>query len=293
MEIFLQRLIAGLTAGSVYALIAFGFSVIYATSRVVNFAQGQILMVGAMIGALLHATLGVPIVPTVLGVMAVSGLLGFLVERVITIPSRRSGFAYTWIVAAIAAAVVIENVAAIVFGRDPKRMPPLWPGPPLRMGELTIERKTVSAIVIAAVLMILLDLLMTKTFVGKALRAIAHNPEVARLMGINVAAMTIFAYVLAGVVSGVGGMLVAPITFASVAMAIPLGLKGFIAIVIGGMGSTRGALAGGLLLGVLEAQIRAGLPQGFGTAVLFVVLILFLLVRPRGLIGKGLVEARA
>lgn len=292
MEIVLQRIIAGLTAGSVYALIAFGFSVIFSASRVVNFAQGQVLMVGAMVGALLHATLRLPILLTFLVVMAVCGLLGLGIERVVTIPSRRSGSPYTWIVATIAAAVVIENVAALLFGRDPKRMPPLWGGPPFRLGEITVERRTILVIAVALALMLVLDVFIRRTFTGKALRAAAHDPAVARLMGVDVARLTMFAYVLAGVVAGIGGVLVAPITFASVSMALPLGLKGFIAVVIGGMGSTRGALAGGILLGIFEAQIRAGLPKGFGTAALFAVLILFLLALPRGLLGRKTAEIR-
>lgn len=292
MEIFVQRLISGLTAGGVYALVAFGFSLIYSTSRVVNFAQGQLLMIGAMTGALLHATYHVPILPTIGVVVVACGLLGFGLERVITVPMRRSGSPFTWIVATIAAAVVIENVAALAFGRDPKRMPPLWSAPPFRLGEITIERQTLAVIVISIALMVALEFFLVRTFTGKALRAAAHDPAVARLMGVDTGRLTILAFVLAAAVAGIGGILVAPITFASVAMALPLGLKGFIAMVVGGMGSARGALAGGLLLGVLEAQVRAAVPE-FGTAALFALLVVALLIRPTGLLGREPMTVRS
>lgn len=286
MDIILQRLISGLTAGSVYALVAFGYNIIYSTSRVVNFAQGQLLMVGAMCGVLFHVTLGWPLFPAILGVAVVCGALGLVLERTVSVPLKRSSSPFTWIIGTIAAAVVIENVAAIVFGRDPQRMPPMWAGAPFRVGDVTIERHTVAVIAIAIAMMLGLEWFMNRTILGKALRATAHNPAVAPLMGIEVPRLVTFAFVLSAVVAGVGGVLVAPTTFAQVDMGLVLGLKGFIAVVIGGMGSARGALLGGLLLGVLESQVRAGLPQGFGTAALFGLLIAVLLVRPSGLLGK-------
>src|SRR2546428_696242 len=196
-----QLVLVGLASGAIYALIALGYSVIFSTTRIINFAQGEFLMIGALLGFTLYASLGLPLV-----------------------------------------------IAALL-------------------------------------LMVLLELFLTRTFAGKAIRATPHNPDVAALMGIDVGHVVRLSFVLTAMLTGVAGILVAPITTADANMGLILGIKGFVAVVLGGMGSARGAAAGGMAIGLLDSVVRGVLPTGWGNIAVFGVLALVLLIRPSGLFG--------
>jgi branched-chain amino acid transport system permease protein len=284
MELFLQQLFVGLAQGSVYALVAYGYGLVFATSRIVNFAQGHLFMLGAVIGVT-FLDAGVPYAVMVpLTVVAVAAA-GVLLERSITVPTRASRSRYTWVVATLAAAVVIENVTRILFGTEAKPFPPLVGGS-FRLGAVVVDVHNLVVLLIAVGVMVGIELFLAGTFTGRAIRATADNPVPARLVGVPVPALITLSFALAGAIAGLGGVLVAPLTFATVPIGLLLGLKGFIAAVMGGLGSFRGALAGGLALGLLETVVRQQLPAGVGGAILFGLLLITLVVRPQGMFGR-------
>jgi branched-chain amino acid transport system permease protein len=285
MEIFLQQLVAGLATGSVYALVAYGYGVIFATSRIVNFAQGHLFMVGAVIGvSLLGAGIPYPVM-LLLTVLAVA-LIGVLLERAITVPLRASRSPWTWIVATLAAAVILENLVLFFFGSQAKPFPPVASAQ-FSIGTAVVDVHNLVVLAVAVAVMVALEVFLATTFVGRAIRATADNPVPARLVGVAVPRLVTLSFAIAGAIAGLGGVLVAPITFAAAPLGLLLGLKGFIAAVIGGLGSFRGALIGGLALGLMESVVRQQLPSGVSSAILFGLLLISLVLRPNGLFGKG------
>ncbi len=284
MTLFLQQLFVGLAQGSVYALVAFGYGLIFSTSRIVNFAQGHLFMLGAMIGVVLIEA-GLPYPVMVLATVGLVTVAGVFLERSVTLPARASRSPYTWIVATLAAAVVIENLAALGFGKEPRTFPPTVSGF-TRIGDVVIQHHALVVLGVAVGAMVLIEWFLERTFTGKAIRATADNPMSARLAGVPVPRLVILSFALSGALAGLGGILVAPFTFAAIPVGLLLGLKGFIAAVMGGLGSFRGALAGGLALGLAETVVRQRLPAGASGAILFGLLLLTLVLRPTGLFGR-------
>lgn len=284
MTLFLQQLFVGLAQGSVYALVAYGYGLIFSTSRIFNFAQGHLFMLGALIGVtLLEAGLPYPAM-ALLTIVAVAAA-GALLERSITLPLRASRSPYTWIVATLAAAVVIENLAALAFGKEPKTFPPVVQGQ-YRIGDLVVPYHSLIVLGVAVAAMVGIELFLSRTYTGRAVRATADNPVAARLTGVPVPRLVTLSFALSGALAGIGGVLVAPFTFAAVPIGLLLGLKGFIAAVMGGIGSFRGALVGGLALGLAETVIRQQLPAGTGAGILFGLLLVTLVLRPGGMFGR-------
>jgi branched-chain amino acid transport system permease protein len=284
VDLFLQQLFAGLATGSVYALVAYGYGLIFATSRIVNFAQGHLVMLGAIIGvSLLQAGLPYPVM--VLATVAAVALAGVLLERAVTLPLRSSRSPFTWIVATLAAAVIIENIAALTFGTGAKRFPPAIGGL-THVGKVVIQYHHLLVLGVAVGMMVLIEWFLARTFTGKAIRATADNPAGARLSGVPVPRLVMLSFALAGAIGGLAGIRVGPITDAIVAIGLLLGLKGFIAAVIGGIGSFRGALVGGLGLGLMETVVEQHLPAGAAGAIFLGLLLLTLVLRPQGMFGK-------
>lgn len=284
MTLFLQQLFVGLATGSVYALVAYGYGLIFVTSRIVNFAQGQLFMVGAVVGVTLLGA-GVPYGAMVPLTVAAAATLGVVLERSVMIPLRYARSPYTWIVATLAAAAVIDSVVALTFGKEPRRFPAVAEGS-FRVGDLVVGYHSLVVLAVAVGVMVLLEAFLARSFTGKAIRATADNPTPARLSGIPVGRLVTLSFGISGAIAGLGGVLVGPITFVAVPAGLLLGLKGFIAAVIGGLGSFRGALVGGLALGLAETVIRQQLPAGVSGAILFGLLLATLLLRPGGLFGR-------
>jgi branched-chain amino acid transport system permease protein len=285
MELFLQQLFVGLAQGSVYALVAFGYGLIFATSRIVNLAQGHLFMLGALIGvSLLGAGLSYAVMLPV--TVLVVAAIGIALERSITLPLRAARSPYTWIVATLAAAVVMENVARIWFGTEAEPFPPISTAS-FRLGAVVVDVHNLIVLGIAVAVMIGIEVYLSATFTGRAIRATADSPIPARLVGVPVPRLVTLSFAMAGAIAGLGGVLVAPLTFATVPIGLLLGLKGFIAAVMGGLGSFRGALVGGLLLGLTETLVRQRLPAGVGGAILFGLLLLTMVFRPQGIFGRA------
>jgi branched-chain amino acid transport system permease protein len=284
MDVFLQQLFAGLATGSVYALVAYGYGLIFATSRIVNFAQGHLVMLGSILGVT-FLNMGLPYPLMVFTTIAAVAGAGVVLERTITIPLRAVRSPFTWIVATLAAATIIENIVGLTYGTTAKTFPPAIAGH-ARVGRVVIDYHNLLVVLVAVGMMVLIEVFLATTYAGKAIRATADNPVGARLSGVPVPRLVTLSFALAGAIAGLAGVLVGPITTAVVVAGLLLGLKGFIAAVIGGLGSFRGALAGGLVLGLTENVVRQHLPEGVAAAILLGMLMLTLVLRPQGMFGR-------
>jgi branched-chain amino acid transport system permease protein len=275
-----QYLASGLVVGGVYALIGLGFVIVYSVTRVINFAQGEMVMLGALgTATLVERGLGLP-AAFALTVVAVAAL-GAVLERVAVHPLR-AGPALSLLILTIGASIALRGAALIAWGTDPFALPAFSPGPPLRVLGAVVVRQGLWVLAVAVVVFALLWVFFTRTYPGTAVRACAVNPRAARLMGIRVDRMFLLAFALAGALGATAGAVIAPITYATYDMGLMLGLKGFVAAVLGGLVSPPGAVAGGFLLGVLESLAAGFVSSGYKDAVAFVILILLALAQVAG-----------
>jgi len=287
VDVAIQQVLVGLSLGSVYALVALGYSLVFSTLRVVNFAQGHFVMLSSLITVTLWADRGWPIGLAIIASTAILGLVGFVMAKGVTLAMGSSASPLVWIVTTLAAAIVIENVAAIVFGKEPRPFPSLVGGSQVHIGGAVISRDSLVVIASALVITIAIDIFLKRTIWGKAVQATSYSGEVARLMGVPVRRIVTLSFVISAAIGGLAGPLVGPVfKDAATNLGLQLGLLGFIAVVIGGMGSTAGALVGGLSLGLLQVLLRGQLPPGVGTGAIFLALIVLLVVRPSGLFGR-------
>jgi branched-chain amino acid transport system permease protein len=284
MDVFLQQLYAGLASGAVYALVAYGYGLIFATSRIVNFAQGQLVMLGAIIGVS-FLNVGIPYWLMVPLTIVCVGAAGFLLERAVTLPLRAARSPYTWIVATLAAAVIIDNIVALTYGTNAQTFPPAVKGS-AHFGGFVMDYHKLLVIFVAVGMCFLIEFLLNRTMTGKAIRATADNPVGARLSGVPVPRLVTLSFVVAGAIGALAGIMVGPILYASVLIGLQLGLTGFIAAVIGGLGSFRGALVGGLILGMSQTVVAQRVSSGAASAILLGLLMLTLITRPQGIFGR-------
>jgi branched-chain amino acid transport system permease protein len=295
---FLQQLVNGITWGSVYALIALGYTMVYGILRLINFAHGDVYMLGAFLGLYAARFLGAGQDPNpfkAAGVMLVAmagcGLIGFAIERLAYKPVRRSS-RLSALITAIGVSLLLENGGILVFGPDPKFFPQIIRAQNLSLGGgVTISNQQIIILVVSLALMLGLRFIVLYTRVGKAMRAVSHNHAAAALMGISVDRIVSFTFVLGSVLAAAAGVLVAlqnpkiePL------MGIMPGLKAFVAAVLGGIGNIPGAVIGGLVMGIAEVMVVGYLSPTYRDAIAFVLLIVILLVRPAGILGKAAVE---
>jgi len=276
--------VSGLATGCIYGLVALSLVIVYNATRTVNFAQGEMLMISAFVAWSAQRTAGLPL-PLALacGVVA-GGLLAYLVERVII---RRALEATHWdvLIITLGLSLVLRAAAGIVWTNDELPFPSLFSNRPVSIGPVRVAPVSFGIIGASLVLMLALVALFRATRLGRAMRAVAQNQNAARLMGISVEGVYGSAWVLAAVVGAVGGVLIAPVTFLSTKMGL-IAINGFTAAVLGGFGSMPGAVAGGMLLGLIENLAPLYLPTGIRYSVPFLVMIAILLARPRGLFGR-------
>ncbi|MBI4242062.1 MAG: branched-chain amino acid ABC transporter permease [Candidatus Rokubacteria bacterium] len=284
----LQYFLSGLVVGGIYALIGLGFVIVYSVTRVINFAQGEFAMLGALLMVSL-ADLGLPLAPA-FPLAALAGCaLGALLERAAIHPVRQ-GSALTFIIITIGASIALRGAALLAWGTDPFPLPSFSPGPPLQLGGAIVVRQGVWVLAIAVAIFLGLWAFFTRTYLGKTVRACAINPRAACLMGIRVDRMSLLAFALAGGLGAVAGIVIAPITYATYDMGLMLGLKGFVAAVLGGLVSPPGAILGGFLLGVLESLAAGLVSSGYKDAVAFLILILICLGQVAGLLPWRVAE---
>lgn len=285
--VLLQQAINALTLGSLYALIAIGLAITFSILDVVNFAQGSLVMWGAYLGVVFAVGLGLGLWVPILGSMFLVGLLGMLLERTALQPLRvRNAPPIAALLATLGAATILDHLILIVFGPDTRAFPSPFPVRMVEIGGAQISTLELTITGIALLLLTGLQAMLRRTRLGLAMRAIAQDSRVAGLMGIDTNRVVALAFGVGAAVGGVGGVLTG-IYYNSVdiSMGYSAGLKGFSAMVIGGMGSLPGAILGGFLLGTAETAATTWFWSGYRDIVAFSLLILVLIVRPSGLLG--------
>ncbi len=293
MEQFVQQLVNGLSLGAIYALIALGYTMVYGILRLINFAHGDVYMVGAFVGFYVVGWLS-PSSQSGLGglmvalaaAMAACGVLGFVIERAAYRPLRRAP-RLNALITAIGVSLLLQNLGQIIFGADPKAFPTLIERTTFTIGIATISNIQFIVVGTAIVLTITLEFIVHRTRMGTAMRAVSFSHDAAGLMGININRVISFTFVLGSALAGAAGILVGlynqkidPL------MGIMPGLKAFVAAVLGGIGSIPGAILGGVIMGVAETLTVGYLSSTYRDAITFVILVAVLLFRPTGLLGK-------
>ena len=279
----LQFLLSGLVVGSIYGLVGVGFTGIYNVTGIVNFAQGDFAVVGALTAIALYLA-GVPLLPAALLAIALTCALAMLVERTTIRPVRED--VIRGIIVTIGVGVVIQGAAVIIWGTDAQPMPAFSGERPIELLGATLLPQSLWVIGTAATLVILLYVFFQHSYLGKMFRACAMNPFAARLVGVRVTTMSAVSFVLSGALGAIAGIIIAPIALTQYDSGLQLGIKGFVACIIGGFGNPIGAALGGLLLGILEAFAAGYVSSGYKNAIAFILLLLFLLFRPGGLLGE-------
>jgi branched-chain amino acid transport system permease protein len=298
VENLLQQLLNGVTWGSIYALIALGYTMVYGVLRLINFAHGEIYMVGAMTGYYAARAFGVASEPSLAGLllvllasMAACALLGALIERVAYRPLRHAG-RLAPLITAIGVSLLLQNAGQLVFGADPKFFPPLVRSAEIaRVGGVALSNVQLTVLITSLALMATLQWIVRRTRFGRAMRAVSYDAPAAALMGVPVDRVILGTFVLGSVLAAAAGILVGlsnpkidPL------MGLMPGLKAFVAAVLGGIGSVPGAMVGGIVLGVIETFVTAYLSSTYRDAIAFVILVVILLYRPTGLFGAPQIE---
>jgi branched-chain amino acid transport system permease protein len=288
MPEFLQFLFSGLTVGAIYALVALGFTLIYNASDVINFAQGEFVMLGGMVTFFAHAA-GVPLPLAALLAIIVATAVGLALHQFAIEPARGAS-AVTLIIITIGASIFLRGVAAIVFDKNFHSLAPLAGGEPWIIGGAALLPQSIIVLIGAGAIVVALWAFMTMTLTGKALVATAANRLAARLVGINTSALVGLAFAVSAAIGAIGGILMTPITLTSYDVGTLLALKGFAAAMLGGMGNPLGAVIGGLIVGLLEAFSAGHLSSSYKDAVAFLVILGVLFVMPHGLLGRAAIE---
>jgi len=282
---FLQILAAGITVGAIYALIALGFSVIYNTSDIINFAQGEFVMIGGMAAVVLHGSAHLPLAVAVLAAVAIAVVVGLAVERLAIEPVRHAKIT-TLIIVTIGVSITIRGAVEVVLGKNFYRLPSFSGDRSLDILGAQVTPQAFWVLGSLMAVMAALAWFFNLTRLGKAMRAVSENRLAAELMGIDVKAMLRLSFALSAFLGALAGVLTAPITLTKYDVGIMLGLKGFAAAIIGGLGTATGAVAGGLLLGVTEALAAGYVSSAYKDAVAFVMILIVLLLAPGGLLGR-------
>jgi len=284
---FLNYLINGLQVGSIYALIALGYTMVYGIVRLINFAHGDVMMVGAYVSLFCLDRFGLPLWATIPITMVFCGLLGVLIERLAYKPLRKSA-RISALITAIGVSLLLQNVVMLLFTQNPRRYPSVLENAPfIQLGELKVSTITLGSIGLAVLLMIVLYWFINKTRMGKAMRAVSEDTGAAQLMGINVNTTISVTFAIGSGLAAFAAILYC-IAYPQVQPfmgALP-GLKAFIAAVLGGIGVIPGAMFGGMLLGIAESMTKGFISSKMSDAVVFGVLILVLLFKPSGLLGR-------
>jgi branched-chain amino acid transport system permease protein len=292
MTTFLQQLVNGLSLGSIYALIALGYTMVYGVLRLINFAHGDVYMVGAYAGYYLSRKMQgrepsfVSAAIVMVGAMAACAVLGLIIERLAYRPVRRAS-RLTLLITAIGVSLFIENGGQLVFGPDPKFFPSLAPHYEFVVAGVHLTSEQLTVIGVSFLLMILLRFFIMKTRTGKAMRAVSFNIDAAKLMGISTDGIIAVTFALGSALAAAGGVLIGmQIPKIDPLMGIIYGLKAFVAAVLGGIGNVPGAVLGGMLIGTAEVMVVGYLSSTYRDAIAFGILILVLLLRPQGILGR-------
>ena len=290
---FVSYLINGLSLGSVYAIIALGYTMVYGIAKMLNFAHGDVIMIGAYVALTCMTTSGLPPVASVLAAVVACTALGVLIERVAYKPLRNAASPLAVLITAIGVSYLLQNLALLIFGPNNQSFQTVvsWSGLSLAGGKLNISGETIVTIIACIVIMVVLMLFIRKSKAGQAMRAVSEDKGAAQLMGINVNGTIALTFAIGSALAAMAGVLLCSAypSLSPYTGAMP-GIKAFVAAVFGGIGSIPGAFIGGILLGVIEILARAYISSQMADAIVFAVLIIVLLVKPTGILGKNIQE---
>lgn len=288
MTLVLQLLFTGIGIGAVYALVALGFVLIFRTTNVVNFAQGEFSMVAAYL-MVVAVEMGQPYWAAVLTALFGMGLLGMLFNLGIYYPLRHRTYLPV-IISTIGASTLLSNSVLALYGPSPQVLPGWFDTPGIQLGGVYLDSQYILIIGVTAMLMIFNFWFFERTLLGKKLQATSQDKEMASLLGISVSGMIMITFIYSAILGGLAGVLVAPILFVSIQMGSVIALKAFAATIIGGFGDIAGAIIGGIALGVIETFGAAYISVPYKDGFAFLVLVAFLIVRPQGIFGERVAE---
>lgn len=290
---FINYLLSGVSLGSVYAIIALGYTMVYGIAKMLNFAHGDVIMVGAFTVYTIASTMGMNPLLAVLVSIVVCTLLGMLIERIAYKPLRQASSSLAVLITAIGVSYFLQNVALLIFGANTKSFTSVvtWGGISLLDGKLKISGITIVTIVVCIIIMVSLMTFINKTKAGQAMLAVSEDKGAAQLMGVNVNGTIALTFAIGSGLAAIAGVLLCSAypSLTPYTGAMP-GIKAFVAAVFGGIGSIPGAFIGGILLGVIEILSKAYISQQLSDAIVFAVLIIVLLVKPTGIMGRNIQE---
>lgn len=294
MDILLQLIFSGIALGMIYAVVAFGYQLTFATSGTLNFGQGEALMLGALVGLSLVGTIhGGPYMSywLMIPIVVVFGALqGMFVEWIAVRPAIRIKSEFGWIMSTIALAIIFKNVAENIWGKDVLPFPSPLSAAPIQVLGANVQPMQIAVIIGALLIMAAVELFNRKSIYGKAVVATANDRDAAGLMGINTRMVITFSYALSSATAAFAGALIAPLTLTSATMGASLGLKAFAVAIIGGLTSGVGAIVGGIILGVAETATGYYISTGYKEVPGLVLLLLVLAIKPSGLFGKAAIK---
>ncbi len=292
MMSFISYLLNGLSLGSVYAIIALGYTMVYGIAKMLNFAHGDILMVGGYAAFIAFNSIGLPIPVAILVSMVVCTLLGITIEKIAYKPLRQAN-SLSVLITAIGVSYLLQNLAQLIFSANPKSFSSFVPIKPIKLagGQLTVSGETIVTIVTCIIIVAGLVTFINKTKAGQAMLAVSEDKGAATLMGVDVNGTISLTFAIGSALAAIGGILLCSAypTLTPTTGAMP-GIKAFVAAVLGGIGSIPGAFIGGIILGVLENLAKAYISSKLSDAIVFSVLIIVLLVKPTGILGKKIME---
>jgi len=281
---FMQYLLTGLTVGAIYALVALGFSIIFNASHVINFAQGEFVMIGGMATVSLTAA-GLPYLLAIPLAIAAAALIGLALEKFAVEPARGASVV-TLIIITIGASIFLRGLAMVVWDKRFHAAKPFTGDTPIAIAGATILPQSLWVLGVTLAIVLALSWFFGRTLLGKAMLATSHNRLAAQLVGINVRLVLFLSFGLSAALGAVAGILIAPITTTSYDVGVMLGLKGFAAAILGGLGSGVGAVVGGLVLGIVETMSAGYLSSAYKDAIAFVIILVVLFFLPSGLFGR-------
>lgn len=284
-----QLLLTGITIGSIYAMVAIGFNIIYNSTDAMNFAQGEFVVVGGLSMIMFHETLGLNLFISFFISVALVTLVGIIFER-LTISPLKNPPLVTVILITIAVSIILKGLAMLTWGKDSYPLEAFSGAEPIQIWGAAILPQALWVIGITLLVVLLLAYMFRFTMVGKALRACAINRDATKLMGINAKAMITLSFAISGAIGGVAGIIITPITLMEYDRGAALGIKGFSTAIVGGVGNSSGAVVAGLMIGILESFFAGFISSGYKDAFAFLIMLLVLFVRPGGLLGRYEVE---
>lgn len=283
---FFQYAISGLMIGAIYAMVAIGYNAIYNVTEIINFAQGEFVMLGGLFAVFFAGPLHLPLYAAFFCAVCLTGCVGLAMDRFV-IGRARDTSVLSLTVITLAVSIMLKGGAMLWWGKDPYSLPAFSSGGPIKIGGVAIQPQALWIIGICALTIVALSLFFRKSIYGQAMLACANNPNAARLAGIPVGYMILLSFVLSAVIGAAAGVIITPVSMMEYDRGALLGLKGFGAAVLGGLGHFFGALVAGVILGLVESFCAGYVSSGYKDAAALVLLLLALFIRPEGLFGSG------